>query len=55
MEKLTYSVTEVAKLLGISKGLAYELARNGQLPVLRLGNRMVIPRIRLEEFLKKGA
>jgi len=36
-ERVALSVTEVAKLLGISRAPAYELAARGELPVLRLG------------------
>ena len=53
-ETLTLTIPQVAEILGISRGLAYQLARNGQLPVLRLGNRMLMSRIRLDEFIKKG-
>jgi excisionase family DNA binding protein len=51
-EKLTYSVPEVAKLLGISRGGAYELARRGKLPgAIRLGGRIVVSRRRFERAL----
>lgn len=46
MEKLVYSIQEVANLLGISRSYAYELARNGTIPVLELGNKRVIPKER---------
>ncbi len=49
--KLTVSVEEAAELLGISRTLAYVLAARGELPVLRFGRRIVIPRRRLEELL----
>lgn len=45
--KLVMSVEEAAVLLGISRGLAYELVRRGELPSLRLGRRLVVPRRRL--------
>ena len=41
----TYSVEEAAKLLGIGRSLAYELARHNELPgVIRLGSRFVVSR-----------
>ncbi len=46
MEKLVYSIQEVANLLGISRSYAYELARKGTIPVLELGNKRVIPKER---------
>ncbi len=36
-ERLTLNIPECAKLLGISRGSAYELAAQGKLPVLYLG------------------
>ncbi len=41
---LTVSVPEAAKLLGISRNLAFQLVRNGELPATRLGRRLVISR-----------
>ncbi|MGH9211743.1 MAG: helix-turn-helix domain-containing protein [Acidimicrobiales bacterium] len=42
-DRLTVTVEEAGELLGISRGLAYELVRRGQLPHVRLGRRLVIP------------
>ena len=50
-EPLTISVEDAARLLGISRGLAYEAARRGDLPVIRLGRRLLVPRARLYELL----
>ena len=40
-------------MLGISRGLAYELARSGQIPVLRLGKRLLVPKVALERLLSQ--
>ena len=52
-ERLCLSVPEVAHLLGISRGLAYELARCGKLPVVRFGRRLLVPRGALERMLNQ--
>ena len=39
----TISVTEAAHVLGISRGGAYRAAAAGQLPVLSIGRRMLVP------------
>jgi excisionase family DNA binding protein len=46
-DRATLTVEEAAARLGISRTLAYELARAGRLPVpvLRLGRRVVISRL----------
>jgi excisionase family DNA binding protein len=51
IEPLTISVEDAARLLGISRGLAYEAARRGDLPVIRLGRRLLVPRARLLELV----
>lgn len=52
-DRLTYSIKEAAAMLGISKNLAYQLAREGTLPgVIRLGaKRLVVSRAQLETLL----
>jgi excisionase family DNA binding protein len=50
-ERLTLTVEEAAHLLGISRGLAYEMARRGKLPVVRFGRRLLIPRRALGRML----
>jgi excisionase family DNA binding protein len=50
-EPLTMTVEEAAKLLGVSRGLAYHAARTGDLPTIRLGRRLLVPRWRLLELL----
>jgi excisionase family DNA binding protein len=49
--RLTVRVEEAAGLLGISRGLAYELVNRGELPALRLGRRLVVPISGLEELM----
>jgi excisionase family DNA binding protein len=53
VDRLTLTAEEAACLLGISRGLAYELARCGKLPVVRLGRRILIPRAALEKMLSQ--
>lgn len=51
--RLCMSVPEAAKMLGISRNYAYELVRTKRLPVLKLGKRLLIPRVQLERMLEK--
>lgn len=48
---LTVTVTEAADLLGISKTLAYALVRRREIPCIRLGRRVVVPRRALDEMV----
>jgi excisionase family DNA binding protein len=49
--RLTVSVDEAAEMLGISRSFAYELCARGQLPTLRLGRRLIVPRRALRELI----
>jgi len=49
--KLVYTVDEVAVLLGLSRGLTYDLVRAGTIPGERVGRRWIIPRSRLDAWL----
>ena len=43
MEKMCLSVTEAAEVLGISRSRAYELVREGWIPSVKCGRRILIP------------
>lgn len=49
--RLTVSVEEAGALLGISRAFAYELAARGELPCVRLGRRLLVPRKALDALL----
>jgi len=50
-ENLTMTVSEAAVALKISRGLAYSAAKNGRLPCIRIGRRLLISRVALEKML----
>jgi len=54
-ERLTLTVEEAGELLGISRSLAYEMARTGALPTLRFGKRIVVPKKAVENMLDRSA
>ena len=51
LERLTYTVTEVAELLGISRTTAYQCVRRGEIPAVTLGHRLVISRVAIDRLL----
>ena len=53
-ERLTLSIKEAAAMLGISKNLAYDLAKRGELPgAIKLGQkRIVVSRMMFENLLR---
>ena len=46
-DRLVLTVAEAGELLGISRAFAYELVARGELPVIRLGRRVVVPKAAL--------
>lgn len=50
-QPLTLSVREAATHLGVSRNTVYDLIRAGDLPHLRIGNRLRIPTQPLHEWI----
>lgn len=51
-ERLTLTIDETAKLLGIGRQLAYDRVKTGEIPVIKIGRRLVVPRRALEKLLE---
>ncbi len=49
--RATYSMDEVAQLFGIGRNQAYESARRGDFPTIRLGKRIVAPKVPIDRML----
>lgn len=49
---LTVSVPEAGKLLSIGRGTSYRLAKEGIIPTLRLGKKLRVPMVAIENLLK---
>lgn len=52
-ERLTLTIEETARLLGIGRQLAYDRVKVGEIPVLKIGRRLLVPRIALEKMLQE--
>ena len=48
------SIPEAAKLLGIGRTSAYEAVRRGELPVIMIGRRILVPIVALERMLEEA-
>jgi excisionase family DNA binding protein len=51
---LTMKVEEAGKVIGISRGAAYARAKDGSLPTIRMGKRLLVPRAALDKLLACG-
>jgi excisionase family DNA binding protein len=52
MERLTLTVLEVAKALGLSRMAAYSAVRAGVIPSIRIGRRVLVPRVALDRLME---
>ena len=50
-ERLTLSVPETAKVLGIGRNLCYDRIKMGEIPAIRIGRRILVPRSALGKLL----
>ena len=53
-ERLTMSVPEAARSLGIGRNQGYEAVRAGTIPSVKIGKRLLVPVVALERMLEKS-
>lgn len=49
--KYVYSISEAAEILGIGRNTAYLAARTGEIPTIRIRNRLLVPRKAIDLML----
>ena len=49
------TLNEAASILRISRGSAYEAAKRGEIPTIRIGRRLLVPLPRFERMLAGDA
>jgi excisionase family DNA binding protein len=54
-EDATVSVEEAARYLGISRRVAYEAVARGEIPSIRIGRKIIVPRRQLLALLDTPA
>jgi excisionase family DNA binding protein len=52
VQRLTLTVEEAAETLGISRAFAYEAVAAGDIPCIRIGRRILVPKAALEKMLE---
>lgn len=50
-DRVSITVTEAADVLGIARNSAFAAARNGEIPVIRVGHRLLVPTAKLRGML----
>lgn len=52
--RLVFTVEEAAQLLGISRSFAYEAVQRGEIPSMRIGRRILVPKAALNDLLSSA-
>ena len=47
----TLTIEQAARRLGIGRNQCYEAAHRGDIPVIRIGKRLIVPRVAFERML----
>ena len=53
-QRKTYDVDEAGRLLGLGRNAAYEAAKRGDIPIIRIGRRLLVPKAALDRMLNGG-
>lgn len=54
-DRLTFDLPEVGRRLGIGRNQAYEAAKRGEIPTIRIGKRLLVPKAALDRMLATAA
>jgi excisionase family DNA binding protein len=54
-DRQTMTVEEAARKLGISRNSAYEAARQGQIPTIRIGRLLLVPKVAFDRLLEQAS
>jgi excisionase family DNA binding protein len=50
-QKLTLTIEETGKQLGIGRNAAYSAVKKGEIPSIKIGRRLLVPRVALDRLL----
>lgn len=48
----TYSIAEAGQLLGLGKNAVYAAAHRQEIPVIKIGGRLLVPKLALDRLLE---
>lgn len=54
-KKQTLTVDEAARCLGIGRNSAYEAIARGEIPAVKIGKRLLVPKVVFEKWLSGGS
>jgi excisionase family DNA binding protein len=51
-DRLVYTVPEAGRLLGLGRNAAYEAAKRGEIPTIRIGRLLLVPKVPFHRMLE---
>ena len=51
-KRLVYSVPEAGRLLGLSRNSSYEAAKRGEIPTIKIGRLLLVPKVPFHRMLE---
>ena len=54
VQRLTLTVEEAAAALGLSRAFTYEAVNRGEIPSIRIGRRILVPKVALDRLLESA-
>jgi excisionase family DNA binding protein len=51
VDRDSFTIEEAAEILGLSRWAGYEAAKRGDIPIVTIGRRHIVPRFRLERLM----
>lgn len=54
-ERLVYTVPEAGRLLGLSRNGSYEAAKRGDIPTIRIGRLLLVPKVPFHRIIELTA
>lgn len=52
MEAKIYTINDVCEMLKISRSFAYQMLKEGKIPSVKLGNRVIIPKAKFDTWME---
>ena len=52
-DRLVLTIEEAGKLLGLGRSGTYEAAKRGDIPTLKIGSRILVPKVALLKLLEE--
>jgi excisionase family DNA binding protein len=53
-KRLVYDITEAGQMLGLNRNASYEAAKRGDIPTIRLGKLIKVPKRAFHEMLERA-